>query len=121
MKAEMNLWIEGLFLGAALMLLILQYADADKYHERDARRMAVARLQEAHSRLLPYDEEKSRQISQRLRAIDKERESDPVIIQLLSPLTTILLGMAVGTGWLAHFNTRKKKEPNLPHLFQSIR
>lgn len=83
MKKEMYRWLHGLFLGAALMVLALQYADIDRSKERFDRSMAVAEEQQTQRMLRPTDYNESKRLTEKSLAISSERSADPWVIRNL--------------------------------------
>jgi hypothetical protein len=99
-----------MFLGAACMLLVLQYADADRSKERHARFMAVADEQMALYKVSPTDYDRILQLTKKSLAILKEKESDPWVIRNLIPMSSLLIVLAVGIGWVQRLDSHKKND-----------
>ena len=91
MKIETYHSFKWFLLGAACVLSVLMFADTYKRKERSERQMAIVKLRMAHDKRMPYDIEKYNQFSEQMRAIDREKDADPLIIQCSFPLIMILI------------------------------
>ena len=100
MKKEICWWLHGVLLGASVMLLVMQFCDADKSADRFARSQAVWAEQKELYGKQPIDHERLLHLSEKAFAIGKERELDPWIIRNLSRTGSILLILAVVAGWI---------------------
>ncbi len=91
------------------MLLVFQYADADKSKERHFRYMMVAQEQRALYSTKPVDYERIHQLSERSLTILKEKEKDPWVIRNLSYMASGLIFLGIGISWLESIFKPKKQ------------
>lgn len=84
MNKEMYRWLHGLFLGAALMVFLLQFTDVGRSEERFQRWKAVSEQMQAQSMRRPMDATESKQLSEKSSAILNESSQDPWLIRNLS-------------------------------------
>ena len=108
MRTETYRLLNGLALGAASMLVLLQYSDADRSRDRHLRHKAVATERRAANAAKPVDLERLRELSEKDLAIWAERDNDSWILRNLSFITSGLIFIAVGVSWLEHSSYKMK-------------
>ena len=106
MKVDTYRQLHAFLLGAACIVVVLQYADLSRYHDRERRYSELSDAERADFGSMPSDLARHSRLIEKIRAISNERESDPWVFRNMGLICSGLILASVGLGW---FERRAKR------------